>query len=391
MQRSSHRVKFQKHFLALSLLTAAILWSISLHTHAQDNVNDQVVQPAEPPSSPAASAAFISAAKRNLARLDRDRDGILTLNELEIALQDHHYVDEDAAAVAALFWGAQAAKASHVLGSYRISGPNNDFDNPQLARADGGVAVEKIGNRYYRAGLNKIRKANRVVFASPVPQLTAIRQTWASDCYFNSAVGSVAHFTPERIVRMIQKEGNSYRVTFPNKAPQLVPEPTDAELAAFTNASDGIWFNLLEKAYSPHKRIRPVTPDADPLDAVAVHGGHGGDVLKVLTGHDIKRMPLPTKSGKSATPQLYNEVRQTILAAQRDNRAMVAGMHKHTYAVVSLDAASNQVRIHNPYDNAGTERLSGGQQVQRDTEGFFTVSLNQFVDSFNGLIVERPK
>lgn|GEM_PF-6673614 len=330
-------------------------------------------------------------AQRNLVRLDSDHDGTLTLDELELALQDPQYRDEDAAAVAALFWGAQPAKGSQVPGSYRIKGPNPDFDKSRLARADGGVAVATVGARYYRAGLTKLRNANRSLFASTGPQITAIRQTWDSDCYFNSAVGAVALATPERILQMIQKEGRSYRVTFPARASQLVAEPTDAELAAFTSASDGIWFNLLEKAYSPHKRVRPETPNADSLYNVALVGGDGGEVLQWLTGHSTQRVPLPTKSGKSASPQFDDEVRQTMIAAQRDHRAMIAGMHSHSYAVVGFDAALDRVRIHNPYDNAGVERLSGGQQVQRDAEGYFTVTLRQFVDSFGVMAVEQTR
>ena len=134
-----------------------------------------------------------------------------------------------------------------------------------------------------------------------------------------------------------------------------------------------------------------MTPNADPLDAVAVRGGNGGSVLQVLTGHSIQPIPLPTKSGKSSSPQLDDEVRQTMIAAQRDHRAMVAGMRSHTYAVVGFDAALNRVRIHNPYDNAGVERLSGGQQVQRDAEGYFTVTLRQFVDSFGVMAVEQSR
>ena len=152
---------------------------------------------------------------------------------------------------------------------------------------------------------------------------------------------------------------------------------------------DGIWFNLLEKAYSPHKRVRPATPNADALDAVAVHGGQSERVLEVLTGHDVKGVPFRTKSGTPVGPKLDDEIRQMMIAAQRDNRAMVASMHEHIYAVVSFDAASNHVRIHNPYDNAGVERLNDGQQVQRDTKGFFALTLRQFVDSFKGLVVEQ--
>jgi hypothetical protein len=61
-----------------------------------------------------------------------------------------------------------------VLGSYSISGPNNDFDGPQVTRVDSGAVVAKVGGRYYRAGLTKLRNANRVLFASSGPQLDGI-------------------------------------------------------------------------------------------------------------------------------------------------------------------------------------------------------------------------
>jgi hypothetical protein len=330
-------------------------------------------------------------AKRNFARLDRNHDGTLTLAELELALQEPKYVDEDAAAVAALMWGAQPAKGSRVAGSYRIAGPDHDFDRPKLTRADGGLSVGAVGGKFYRPGLNRLRRANRELFASSVPQMTAVRQTWASDCYFNSAVGAVALVSPERILRMIQKERGGYSVTFPLKASQFVPDPTDAELAAFTGASDGIWFNVLQKAYSPFKRMPPEAPNVVPLVSMAVNGGNGGAVLQVLTGHGVKRVNLPTKTGKPASLRLDNEVRQALISAQLDHRAVVTGMRKHTYAVTSFDSTKDMVQIHNPYDNAGVEHLSGGQEVQRDAEGFFTVSLRQFIDSFQVLVIEEAK
>ena len=147
MQFSKDRSTSSKCVSALTVVTAATLLSISLSARAQDHADCTDASPPEQSSSPAERAAFISVAKRNLARLDRNNDGTLTLDELEIALQDHRYLDEDAAAVSALFWGAQAAKGNHVLGSYRISGPNNDFDGPQVTRVDSGAVVAKVGGR----------------------------------------------------------------------------------------------------------------------------------------------------------------------------------------------------------------------------------------------------
>ena len=44
--------------------------------------------------------------RHNVERFDRDHDGTPTLDELELALQDPQYLDEDASAVSALMWGA---------------------------------------------------------------------------------------------------------------------------------------------------------------------------------------------------------------------------------------------------------------------------------------------
>ena len=68
--------------------------------------------------------------------------------------------------------------------SYRIANPDNDFDRPQLTRAEGGVAVGVVGAKFYKAELTKLRHANRTLFSSSVPHIAAIRQTWDSDCYF---------------------------------------------------------------------------------------------------------------------------------------------------------------------------------------------------------------
>ena len=55
-----------------------------------------------------------------------------------------------------------------------------------------------------------------------------------------------------------------------------MPAPTDAEIAAYTDANDGVWYNVLEKAYALTRDIKPKEATAEPLDKATQHGGDEG-------------------------------------------------------------------------------------------------------------------
>jgi hypothetical protein len=217
--------------------------------------------------------------------------------------------------------------------------------------------------RYFTTGLKKQREVSRQLFSESIPRMTAIRQDWTSDCYFLATVGALAHVNPQAIVRLIAPGGDGrFTVSFPGRAPVRVPAPTDSELAAYTNARDGIWMGVLQKAYAIEViKAQPRQPSTkEPLDSVGFRTGDPRVVLEVLTGHKGKVIDLPAASHRPADGYLLQEIRFQLQASYRQHLAVVLGNSHHDYSVVAYQASSDTVTIHNPYSRGGWENYPTG-------------------------------
>jgi len=134
----------------------------------------------------------------------------------------------------------------------------------------------------------------RELFAQGVPHMTAMRQYFTSDCYFLSAVGSIAETNPTVLVKLITTEGaGTYVVRFPGQPAVRVSAPTDSEIATYTAAKDGVWLSVLQKAYAA-VRIRMEPKEAatlQPLDSVGFRTGNTA-VMELFTGHASRAIRL---------------------------------------------------------------------------------------------------
>ena len=329
--------------------------------------------------------SFLAVVRSNFATWDVSHKGRLTLAEIEADMQNPAIKGDAAAALAALMWGAKPTKAEPEPRSYALA----DFDAIEKTLMDG-----KKPDRSYVAtfaeGVRKVAAERRELFADKEPHLDAIRQQKDVDCYFNSAVGSLAQERPEAIVKMIRKNPDGgFTVTFPGRAPEKIPAPTDGEIAAYTDTSDGLWFNVLEKAYGEIRKINPKSVTNEPLDAAALHGGSPAEIITLLTGHKTKNILFPIKSGHPADNQLLNQVRTQISSALDSHLAVATGKVSHAYAVVSYDGRTDTFTLHNPYDRAGKEKMLDGDAEPRDEKGFFTLTTVKFVENFNNVVIEE--
>ncbi len=343
-------------------------------------------QEATPRTVPPVAQKFLAAVRANFAKWDLNHDGRLTRDEIEIDMQDAHISGEAAAALAALKIGA------------------TQFDNLAETRAFTAADIDEIertlreGRRldanyigYFFVGLKKIEETPRELFAQGVPHLTAMRQYFTSDCYFLSAAGAVAETNPTALVRLITANGDgSYVVRFPGQPAVRVSTPTDAEIAAYTAAKDGVWLNVLEKAYAV-VRIRMEPKEArtqEPLDSVGFRLGSTG-VMELFTGHASRAIRLGGESNKGATAPMVVQVRAALRTAFRDRRAVTASMSHHAYAITAYDPATDLVTLHNPYNAGGFETLPEGSKVRRSDDGFFTISAAQLASAFYYVRVEQ--
>jgi hypothetical protein len=329
--------------------------------------------------------AFLAIVRSSFAAWDTSHKGRLTLAEIEADMQNPDIKSDAAAALAALMWGAKPTKAEPEPRSYVLA----DFDAIEKTLMDG----EKPDRNYvgnFAQGLQKVVVARRELFADNEPHIDAIRQQKDSDCYFNSAVGAIAQERPHVIVQMIRENRDrSFTVTFPGHASEKIPAPTDAEIAAYTDSADGLWFNVLEKAYGEIRKIDPKVVTNEPLDAVALHGGNTSEIIRLLTGHKTRNIPFPIKSGRPADNSLLNQVRVEISAALGAHLAVTTGKFGHAFAVVAYDGATDALTLHNPYDHAGQEKMPDGDSEVRDEKGFFTMTTAKFVENFNNVVIEE--
>jgi len=328
---------------------------------------------------------FLQTVRTNFPAWNTSHTGKLTLSEIEAGMQNPAYKGDAGATLSALMWSARPTKDKPEPRVFTLA----DFDAMEQSLASGDKSNRKFVKNFAE-GRRKIAAESRELFADKIPHLDAIRQQKDSDCYFNSAVGSLANERPQSIVKMIRKNPDgSYNVTFPGHAAEKLPEPTDAEIAAYTDASDGIWFNLLEKAYGRIRKLQPDKLTNEPIDAAALHGGNTAEIITLLTGHETKNINFPIKSGKDADNKFFNQIRTEISAAFDARLAVTTGKAHHAYAVVAFDRSTDTFTLHNPFDHDGKEKLPDGDTETRDEKGFFKMTTVKFGENFNNVVIEQ--
>jgi hypothetical protein len=326
---------------------------------------------------------FLDLLKANFDAWDINHDGRLTRAEVELDMQNPKIKGDSAAALAALKWGMSGADPA---APKEIS--LADFDAMEATLATG----KKLDRPYlphFVDGRKKLQAEQRKLFSEGAPHLAAIRQDSTSDCYFNSAVGSLAQASPQTIVKLIQQNPDgTFTVTFPGKAAERIPAPTDAEIAGYTDASDGIWFNVLEKAYAKIRPIDPKSATSEPLDAAALIGGDENGTMALVSGHQTKVTRFPLTSNRPADANFLQQVRADLTGAFHDHRAVVTAKYHHAFAVVAFDPRIDTVTIHNPYDGNGGEGMPDGES-DISSGGFFSISTEKFVENFKSMGVEQ--
>jgi len=337
-------------------------------------------------SMPPAAVHFFAAVRANFSQWDINHDGRLTREEIEVAMQDARVTGEAAAALAALKIGATDFDKLAETRSFAAA----DIDEMERTLRDG-RKLEANYIAFFVVGLRKLKETPRELFAEGRPHLTAIRQYFTADCYFLSAVGAVAETNPTVLVRLITPNPDgTFMVRFPGQPAVRVSPPTDAEIATYTAAKDGVWLSVLQKAYAL-VRVRMEPKQAatrEPLDSVGFRLG-STSVMELFTGHASRAILLGGASEKGVRGSMVTQVRAALRTAFRDHRAVTASMNRHAYAITAYDAAADVITVHNPFSVPGFETLSGGDNIARTSDGFFTISTAQLASSFVYVRVEQ--
>lgn len=350
-------------------------------------------------SDPPARGGFAAQAALHFDEWDLDRNGALSFRELGAIVSDTRIQGEAACALAAI---------------HRVQrGKDPEWHHAAFSRQDLTASADAMPSgrrppfdRFYQQGLTHLRSTCRVLFAPGAPSLDGVHQGPLGDCYLISSVGSIVGRDPARVRAMVgQNPDGSFFVQFPAGPTVRVPSVSDAEiLLGSTDGRQGIWLNVIEKAYGELVLARRGL-DEPAIDALS--GGSTTRTLGLLTGRPTFRLPFrrrgrPHATARVAVTAMTPEVRAVLMQAQGSGRPIACftgpgpvppgiAMH-HAYAVLGYDPDCDIVHIWNPWGNhfrpAGPPGLENGFPVQ---EGRFSVPMVEFVRIFAGIAGESHR
>lgn len=356
------------------------------------------VQAADSISREAAVNGFVEQVTEHFKAWDKDQNGKLSAGELDALALDTKTTGNTAAVVAAL---------KRTLNNTKVKSPELTLENIiKLSKAP--PAEGPNFGKMYSEGLSKVSKAKRVLFASDLPQMSALHQGRLGDCFCLAPLGAMLNRDPKQVAAMFQAQDDGKCKVTLGKKTVTVAMPTDTELAMSASArSDGIWVNLYEKAVgSLRMESKPEKEQTGlALDAVA-HGGSAGTILATITGHEIMRISLKfakdEKLPESEKAEKLKRLREQLISATAEKRLMTCGTQvtttpgltpNHAYAILEFDEKADTLKLWNPHGTNFTPKGEAGlANGYPRKDGIFTIPLGDFVKQFTGTAFEQvPK
>lgn len=366
--------------------------------------------PAQPPAVREALAAFPA--------WDADRDGKLTLAELDRAIASPAVTGESAAAAVALRRLAQNKKNPidaftpdtlvNLAPALRFEDTRDEEEQPGVSRGP-----RSNLDRYHEAALKKITSAPRELFVGP-PRPDRLRQGRLGSCFSLAPLGALALSDPDALTRLFRVSPDDARitVTFGRDETVTITPLTDGEIALGADTGgNGLWAATYEKAVGEYRRATSAPASAAASStpyAVVTRGGSAGTMLGLLTGHAITRFScrhwLPTSTTPPAElPAKLDELRALLRAATAEKRLMTAGTslktvkvpslsQNHAYSVLAYDSATDLVTIRDPHGHTFTPKgpagLEHGYEIRA---GIFQVPVPEVVRLMAGFAFQTEK
>jgi len=338
--------------------------------------------PSQPPSQETLN--FATTLEGLFATLDRDRDGKIEKGELRIAVHNPQLKGDQAAALVALLtlMDSEAGEA------YEDGITKKQLQELREGKAPGKLAQDTAA--YFVHFKNKLsRQSNDVFTGSPNPR--KLEQGQYGTCYFLAALVAKAQQDPEGLKKMIQDNRNgTYTVTFPGHDPIVVQGPTDAEkLYGASSGQDGMWATLLEKAYAQLRAGGEWDANSDPMEDV--EGGSLRAGMKAVTGRstDVDELLFTFESTTRA------KIKKALAAGKMVTCSTSISIFskevvpdRHVYTVIGYDAASDKVKIRNPW-GSGEPEAASGQPKDGLNDGIFEMTITEFDSVFEDICYEE--
>ncbi len=379
-----------------------------------------------------AKQSFARVVEQNFSNWDLNRDGRLSADEVDRLIADPSVSGLQAAAVASIHRylradGAPSAvtRADLLTQSQDQSALPEQGDSGEPLRHDLNDGKPRFVT-YYARFATHLKKAPRELFTGDDgPVLDGIKQGALGDCFFMCVIGATVDRDPRAIRDMLHANADGTTdVTFPASKSVRVPRLTDGEIALTSSAADqGIWVNVLEKAFGEVKNCevkngeakngQPKTHhSADEIDLDLIsRGGKIRTTIELVTGHKAavvairkykdKKYPLPSES---EIPRVLARLDSVFSKAFADRRLVCADIApgvkgkdippgligRHAYAVLAYDQTSRQVTVWNPHGKDFKPKTSpaGPENGYTVKKGVFQIPLKDFVRVFKSVTYE---
>jgi len=341
-----------------------------------------------------APSSFAAQVKAHFAAWDRNKDGVLSREEIETLVSNPKVSGPQAAAVVALKRAVRNTKLTlpplTAATLAELAADKKRNGNPDL-------------NAMYVSALNRIEKTNRELFPAGPPNLAAIQQGKLGDCFCLAPLGAMVCRDAQDVMKMITRGADgTYRVRFGGQIVK-VPPPTDAELALMSSSNSGLWVNVYEKAVGRLRQQQREGASASQsfLDLLG-KGGSAGTMVEELTGHQIIRFSCKqvrdANTNREREAKLA-EARALLTSAFAEKRLVTCGTGSgvkvpnlngnHAYAVTGYDPKADRIAVWNPHGQTFTPNGTPGPQNGYPTkEGRLTMPLTDFMQAFAGLAFE---
>lgn len=320
-----------------------------------------------------AAGGFLGQVTSHFAAWDRDHDGVLSANEIELAVHDPAVQGPAAAAATAL---RRAVRADSTLKPFTLA---QITDYAGTKAAPGRSPTDGTTPRFdvlFDAATKKIAAANKELFPADSPKLDTLGQGRLGDCFLLASLGAVVEADPARLRRLMRPTPDGkVAVSFGDGREMVVQPPTDAELAiGASTRGTGTWANVYELMVGERYLERQKTPrHATPLSIVGV-GGSPHTPLGFVTGHTCARLGCEAFQKNDLSPAdreaKLDHLRDKLVAAKKAGKLIVGGTgplsgsqvkvpglyYNHSYAVLNYDRATDKVSFWNPMGNGFTPK-----------------------------------
>lgn len=381
------------------VLSSLVLMAATLPARADSNAPSRDA-PASVVSSDEYLSPFFDQVKAHFKTWDRDGDGELSVNEIELAVHDPKVKGEAAAAAASLRRGVRAHRdyAPVTLEKLALS----------LQTKSTKLAPQPKFESMFESGLKKLKDAHRQLFTPKGPAIESISQGRLGNCFLLASLGTCAYRYPERLQEfMKERPDGMVEVAYGDGRKVVMEGPSDAEvIIGATSRGTGTWTNMYEKAIGLRMlEASPSTKHVTPFSYIGV-GGTPNVPVQVLTGHHVRRhgceLYRDPRDEKGASLADLTPLREDLKAAFRDGRIVVGGCgpkgkqtlvkgiyYNHSYGVLDYDEATDTVLFWNPFGNKYTPKGPDGLEFGYTTEhGKFRVPLKEAVMWFGSFSIE---